>query len=91
MLDDLEFRPDRNTYCGISCHRVSVKYSKELMGKFFHPSLFLVNKDMYENFKPFDFWHVQTADIRVTTPEKKTTSALLFESYIQNIYDNFTC
>ena len=34
------------------------------MGKWcLHASLFLGNKDMFKNYKRFDFWHVQTADI----------------------------
>ena len=28
-----------------------------------HASLFLGNKDMFKNYKRFDFLHVQTADI----------------------------
>ena len=34
------------------------------MGKWcLHTSLFLGNKDMFKNYKRFDFWHVHTADI----------------------------
>ena len=51
------------------------------MGKWcLHASLFLGNKDMFKNYKRFDFWHVQTADIGGTKPWK-TTIALLFENY----------
>ena len=50
------------------------------MGKWcLHASLFLGNKDMFKNYKRFDFWHVQTADIGGTKPWK--TIALLFENY----------
>ena len=50
------------------------------MGKWcLHASLFLGNKDMFKNYKRFDFWHVQTADIGATKPWK--TIALLFENY----------
>ena len=41
------------------------------MGKWcLHASLFLDNKDMFKNYKRFDFWHVQTADIEGTKPWK---------------------
>ena len=41
------------------------------MGKWcLHASLFLGNKDMFKNYKRFDFWHVQTADIGGTKPWK---------------------
>ena len=43
-----------------------------------HASLFLGNKDMFKNYKRFDFWYVQTADMEVLSPEK--TIALLFEN-----------
>ena len=50
------------------------------MGKWcLHASLFLGNKDMFKNYKWFDFWHVQTADIGGTKLWK--TIALLFENY----------
>ena len=44
-----------------------------------HASLFLGNKDMFKNYKRFDFWHVQTADIG--GPKSWKTIALLFENY----------
>ena len=54
------------------------------MGKWcLHASLFLGNKDMFKNYKRFDFWHVQTADIGGIKPWK--TIAVLFESY-SNFY-----
>ena len=41
------------------------------MGKWcLHASLFLGNKDIFKNYKRFDFWHVQTADIGGTKPRK---------------------
>ena len=50
------------------------------MGKWcLHASLFLGNKDMFKNYKRFDFWHVQMADIGGISPEK--TIVLLFENY----------
>ena len=54
------------------------------MGKWcLRASLFLGNKDMFKNYKRFDFWHIQTADIGGTKPWKKKqkTIALLFENY----------
>ena len=39
------------------------------MGKYgLHASLFIGNKDMFKNYKRFDFRHVQTADIGGTKP-----------------------
>ena len=50
------------------------------MGKWcLHASLFVGNKDMFKNYKRFDFWHIQMADIGGTKPWKKI--ALLFENY----------
>ena len=47
------------------------------MGKWcLHASLFLGNKDMFKNYKRFDFWHVQTADIGSTKPWKNNCSLI---------------
>ena len=47
------------------------------MGKWcHHASLFLGNKDMFKNYKRFDFWHVQTADIGGTKPWKNNCSLI---------------
>ena len=47
------------------------------MGKWcLHASLFLGNKDMFKNYKKFDFWHVQTADIGGTKPWKNNCSLI---------------
>ena len=47
------------------------------MGKWcLHASLFLGNKDMFKNYKRFDFWHVQTADIGGTKPWKSNCSLI---------------
>ena len=47
------------------------------MGKWcLHASLFLGNKDMFKNYKRFDFWHVQTADIGGTKPWKNNCSLI---------------
>ena len=62
------------------------------MGKWcLHASLFLGNKDMFKNYKRFDFWHVQTADIGGTKPWKKNKKQLLScLKTIQN-FNDFTC
>ena len=47
------------------------------MGKWcLHASLFLGNKDMSKNYKRFDFWYVQTADIGGTKPWKNNCSLI---------------
>ena len=47
------------------------------MGKWcLHVSLFLGNKDMFKNYKRFDFWQVQTADIGGTKPWKNNCSLI---------------
>ena len=47
------------------------------MGKWcLHASLFLGKKDMFKNYKMFDFWHVQTADIGGTKPWKNNCSLI---------------
>ena len=47
------------------------------MGKWcLHASLFLGNKDMFKNYKRFDFWHVQMADIGGTKPWKNNCSLI---------------
>ena len=47
------------------------------MGKWcLHASLFLGNKDMFKNYKRFDIWHVQTADIGGTKPWKNNCSLI---------------
>ena len=47
------------------------------MGKWcLHASLFLGNKDMFKNYKRFDFWHVQTANIGDTKPWKNNCSLI---------------
>ena len=47
------------------------------MGKWYlHASLFLGNKDMFKNYKRFDFWHVQTADIGGTKPWRNNCSLI---------------
>ena len=47
------------------------------MGKWcLHASLFLGNKDMFKNYKRFDFWHVQTADGGGTKPWKNNCSLI---------------
>ena len=47
------------------------------MGKWcLHASLFLGNKDMFKNYKRFDFWHLQTADIGGTKPWKNNCSLI---------------
>ena len=47
------------------------------MGKWcLHVSLFLGNKDMFKNYKRFDFWHIQTADIGGTKPWKNNCSLI---------------
>ena len=47
------------------------------MGKWcLHASLFLGNKDMFKNYKGFDFWHVLTADIGGTKPWKNNCSLI---------------
>ena len=47
------------------------------MGKWcLHASLFLGNKDMFKNYKRFDFWHVQTADLGGTKPWKNNCSLI---------------
>ena len=47
------------------------------MGKWcLHASLFLDNKDMFKNYKRFDFWHVQTAYIGGTKPCKNNCSLI---------------
>ena len=47
------------------------------MGKWYlHASFFLGNKDMFKNYKRFDFWHVQTADIGGTKPWKNNCSLI---------------
>ena len=47
------------------------------MGKWcLHASLFLGNKDMFKNYKRFDFWHIQTADIGGTKPWKNNCSLI---------------
>ena len=47
------------------------------MGKWcLHASLFLGNKDMFTNYKRFDFWHVQMADIGGTKPWKNNCSLI---------------
>ena len=52
------------------------------MGKWcLHANLFLGKKDMFKNYKRFDFWHVQTADIGGTVLSPEKTIALLFENY----------
>ena len=57
------------------------------MGKWcLYASLFLGNKDMFKNYKRFDFWHIQTADIGGTKPWKKQ---LLFKTI--QIFNDFTC
>ena len=38
--------------------------------------LFLGNKDMFKNYKRFDFWHIQTADIGGTKPWKNNCSLI---------------
>ena len=59
------------------------------MGKWcLHASLFLDNKDMFKNYKRFDFWHVQKADIGGTKPWKK--QLLSYLKTIQ-IFNDFTC
>ena len=59
------------------------------MGKWcLHASLFLGNKDMFKNYKRFDFWHIQTADIGGTKPWKK--KLLSYLKTIQ-IFNDFTC
>ena len=59
------------------------------MGKWCpHASLFLGNKDMFKNYKRFDFWHVQTADIGGTKPWNK--KLLSYLKTIQ-IFNDFTC
>ena len=55
------------------------------MGKWcLHASLLLGNKDMFKNYKRFDFWHVQTADIGGTKPWK--TIALLKYKFIWKLF-----
>ena len=50
-------------------------FQRVIMGKWgLHASLFLGNKDMFKNYKRFDFWHVQTADIGGTKPWKNNCS-----------------
>ena len=44
-----------------------------------HASLFLGNKDMFKNYKRFDFWPFRRLTFEVLSPEK--TIALLFENY----------
>ena len=47
------------------------------MGKWcLHASLFLGTKDMFKNYKRFDFWHVQMADIWGTKPWKNNCSLI---------------
>ena len=47
------------------------------MGKWcLHGSLFLGNRDMFKNYKRFDFWHIQTADIGGTKPWKNNCSLI---------------
>ena len=47
------------------------------MGKWcLHASLFLGNKDMFKNYKRFDFWQVQTADIGGIKPWKNNCSLI---------------
>ena len=47
------------------------------MGKWcLHASLFLGNKDMFKNYKRFDIWHVQKADIGGTKPWKNNCSLI---------------
>ena len=59
------------------------------MGKWcLHASLFLGNKDMFKNYKRFDFWYVQTADIGGTKTLKK--QLLSYLKTIQ-IFNDFTC
>ena len=52
-------------------------FQRVIMGKWcLHASLFLGNKDMFKNYKRFDFWHVQTADIGGTKPWKNNCSLI---------------
>ena len=53
------------------------KFQRVIMGKWcLHASLFLGNKDMFKNYKRFDFWHVQMADIGGTKPWKNNCSLI---------------
>ena len=52
-------------------------FQRVIMGKWcLHASLFLGNKDMFKNYKRFDFWQVQTADIGGTKPWKNNCSLI---------------
>ena len=70
----------------LECFKI---FQRVMMGKWcLHASLFLGNKDMFKNYKRFDFWHVQMADSGGTKPWKK--QLLSYLKTIQ-IFNDFTC
>ena len=74
-LDEFEFRPDPTRFENLLRNQWPLSvwkiFRRVIMGKWcLHANLFLGNKDMFKNYKRFDFWRVQTADIGGTKPWK---------------------